>query len=496
MRRAVSLRSIAAALVVLGLAPGIARAQSGTVALSFTGNSLGDPSLPTFAPPDSDGAAGLTNFVEFTNGEITIFSKSDGSIVSRSLDNAFWSSAGVTIPAGGLSDPRVLFDPSSQRWFVSEITTVATNNLVLLAISKDADPTHGFRGVSYTAPPNNQFGDFDTLGVNADGVTIATNNFNGSGTTYLGTSITSIPKADLLSTSPTVANRTTFNDSASSSGFTLHGVTNFGPSVGHTSVVAVASTTTSFINGVLDRTNINNVTGPGSATLGPTTPVTVQLTANSVQAHQPDGSQQIDSVDERIGSNAYQVGGNIFVAHSIEVGGHDAIRVTVLNESTNAVVAEATLSDATFHFDYIAPSIAVNANGDIVVGFTRSGDSTTGSAGFLSSYAGVGKLTGSTLTFGTPFLAGNGVGDGGGQANYHLFGGSFERWGDFSTTTTDPNNPLAFWTVQEWAGTSNVWHTQVTEILINSPVPEPGPLALAGVCGLGVMLLSRRRKAG
>ena len=61
-------------------------------------------------------AAGLNHFVEFTNFEFTIFNKSDGSLVSRSLDSAFWTSAGVTVPSGsGLSDPRILFDPSSQR---------------------------------------------------------------------------------------------------------------------------------------------------------------------------------------------------------------------------------------------------------------------------------------------------------------------------------------------------------------------------------------------
>src|SRR5437870_5114558 len=113
-----TLSRIVAGLAITCLAPAAAWAQSGTVVLSFTGNSLGDPSVPTFAPPDSDGAAGLNHFVEFTNFEFTIFNKSDGSLVSRSLDSAFWTSAGVTVPSGsGLSDPRILFDPSSQRWF-------------------------------------------------------------------------------------------------------------------------------------------------------------------------------------------------------------------------------------------------------------------------------------------------------------------------------------------------------------------------------------------
>src|SRR5437870_3725304 len=95
-----TLSKIVAGPVIAWLAPAAAWAQSGTVALTFTGNSLGDPSVPTFAPPDSDGAAGLNHFVEFTNFEFTIFNKSDGSLVSRSLDNTFWTNAGITVPSG------------------------------------------------------------------------------------------------------------------------------------------------------------------------------------------------------------------------------------------------------------------------------------------------------------------------------------------------------------------------------------------------------------
>jgi hypothetical protein len=243
----------------------------------------------------------------------------------------------------------------------------------------------------------------------------------------------------------------------------------------------------------LNRTDIGNVAGPGAATLGPTTVVNVASTNYPGKARQPDGTRYIDGLDDRIGgtASAYQVGNNIFLVHGISVdasgvatsGGaaHDALRVTVLNEATNAVVTESTLFSTIY--DYIMPSIAVNQFGDIVVGFTRSGG--IGSTdGFLSSYADVGYFDGSSITWDTPFLAGTGAGPTGGglgQADYNQFPAlSEQRWGDFSTTNVDPTDPYSFWTVQEYATGKKEWRTQITEITLNPSiqVPEPGSLIL------------------
>jgi hypothetical protein len=45
------------------------------------------------------------------------------------------------------------------------------------------------------------------------------------------------------------------------------------------------------------------------------------------------------------------------------------------------------------------------------------------------------------------------------------------RWGDYSTTTVDPENPNHFWVIQEIPSRRSSWSTQVTELMLVSPTP-------------------------
>ena len=59
-----------------------------------------------------------------------------------------------------------------------------------------------------------------------------------------------------------------------------------------------------------------------------------------------------------------------------------------------------------------------------------------------------------------------------GEDTYHVaFGGTRNRWGDYSATQVDPVNDQDFWTIQEYAGKpTDTWRTRWTHI----PVP-PSP---------------------
>src|SRR6478672_12628460 len=172
-------------------------------------------------PPDTMGAAGPNHFVAFNNGSFSIFNK-NGAVVSQVSDTSFWTSALGSDP-GGLSDPRILYDPVSQRWFATMITTdQATNNKILIARSNSSDPSQGFQGVSFSTL-SNRFADFPTLGLDANGVYVGTNNFNSAGTTLRSLGLYSVPKADLLASTPSLARLTTTHNALSNStyGFTF-----------------------------------------------------------------------------------------------------------------------------------------------------------------------------------------------------------------------------------------------------------------------------------
>ena len=158
-------------------------------------------------------------------------------------------------------------------------------------------------------------------------------------------------------------------------------------------------------------------------------------------------------------------GGNIWAVNNISVSGAAALRWYRFDRATNLLLESGVIGDPSH--DYYYGSIAVNPNGNIVIGYTRSGPTEHASA-----YASVGDFNGSGTTFGSPTLLQAGV------ANYNLLLSGLNRWGDYSATVVDPGNPNDFWTFQEWASGPTDWSTQITEI---STVPEPASALLLGI---------------
>jgi hypothetical protein len=302
----------------------------------------------------------------------------------------------------------------------------------------------------------------------------------------------SIPKADLLAGTPTLADMTRFDDLSSANvGSALQGANDVGGASG--AILGVDNTL-----GLMDLTTVIGSGGPG-ATLSATTKIAGLLDGQPNSARQPDGTRTIKTDDNRLSGSVVQVGNRIYMTNNIDDGPtpgtttHDIVHWIVLDATTDAVLQQGTISDPNFDFFY--PSIAANAEGDVVLAFDRSGGSDTGTAGDISAFAAVGTTTDGVLTFGSPFLLEAGLVD-----DYHLAG---DRWGDYSAITVDPNDPFDFWTVQEIPilpaangrgcrpPSAGCWATWITEIDVT--VPEPGTFSLMGLTLLG---LAVRRRAG
>src|SRR6185369_229720 len=164
------------------------------IGANFTGSTFNVDS--SFVPPDTDGAVGRRHIVELINGHYAVYLKKDGTRVQSASLDQFWTDAGATV-RGQLSDPRILFDPFSRRWFASTPSFNFGNGPddLLLAVSKGTDPTQGWAGFTIPfAGPVGNFVDFPTLGFDRDAVYLFTN-----GTVLV------VPKSDLLAASPSVA---------------------------------------------------------------------------------------------------------------------------------------------------------------------------------------------------------------------------------------------------------------------------------------------------
>lgn len=73
------------------------------------------------APPDTNGEAGDTQYVQIVNEGYQVFNKATGASVLGPVGIAtIWSGFGGVCETGGQGDPIVLYDQLANRWLVSE----------------------------------------------------------------------------------------------------------------------------------------------------------------------------------------------------------------------------------------------------------------------------------------------------------------------------------------------------------------------------------------
>jgi len=473
---------LTAALLAAGFVGPAASGQA-TIGLNFNGTNLSQlPALNAgfeYIPPDTQGAIGPNHFAEFTNGTFAAYNKSTGALVgSRIALTTFWQNAGVTglnldpTVGTGTTDPHILYDRFSGRWFAATIDTPQSGvNRVLVGVSNSSDPTAGWKGFGITSSSSDVFADFPSLGINNDAIYISTNNFsNTGGSTNVGVLV--VPKAALLAPTPNITGATLFdNQDPNTTGFTPAPAVDMDNGTGSIPLLSAYNVP----SGVIKRSDING-TNTASPTLNTSRSlISVPAFGNPPSAHQSGANDTISTGDTRFLDSLVLQNGKIWGIENVNSAGRSALRWVRINASTNALEDSGVISDPARDLYY--GSMAINDNGDIVVGFTGSSDSE-----FASAYAEVGKFNGSTTIFGSPMLLAVGTG------NYNVtFGGAENRWGDYSKTTIDPNNDNVFWTIQEYASGINNWSTRITQI----SVPEPSCGAALAFSGLA--LLARRR---
>ncbi len=328
---------------------GISPLPAQTVITNFAGLNYYDiaPISGFTTPPDTMGAAGTNHFVEFINGGFAVYDKT-GARSSLISDTAFWPNAGISQAtiAAGLTDPRIIFDAQSGRWFATELTLDTTGNKILVGRSDTADPSGPWKALSFTA--NSGFGDFDTLGVDATGVYIGVDDFDATNN-FTGVSMFSIPKSDLIASPPTLARMTKFeNLDDLTYGFTLQGVSNPDAGPGHGLFIAIDNAA----YGYIDRTTING-SGAAGATLGARVRISTVYDAYPNPAVMPSG-QTVDASDDRFTSAIKQIGGYVYMANTVSnavlQGGQDAVHWLVLNETNNTIIGEGLISDSNYDF--------------------------------------------------------------------------------------------------------------------------------------------------
>ena len=511
-----------------GSAAGPTFTPSAPVILSFEG--LSDYDVRQFGvgliPPDTMGAVGTTQFTQLINGGFAVYDKATGTKLQSMLDSNFWITKAGGQATGG--DPHVRFNAQMGRWIATGFG--ANPKDIQIAVSDTADATGTWKSTvfeGYSQPGLfRPVADYPTLGFDDNAVYIATNNFAASTAagpqTFRGTTLNVIPLADIFSAgAPDATNRKSFQNffntagqPDSFAGFAIQGVSkNDGSSTGHIFTVSATDYSVQrydILNagtGADTRTGITNLaTGSYTGLCGGTI----------CPAHQPSGLRNIDALDDRVSSSVYEVNGRIYALQEVMTAGTDLdkVRYYVIDAATNTILDQGEITGG--GYDYFQGSLAVNSQGQVLISYNRSGGPATGDSGKISVMARAFKTNadGTLQQLGPEILLKQSLTDRYLNGNPEASGvpAGRQRWGDYSQTTLDPNDPDKFWLIGEFAREANTpenghpggsgfsrWGTWISEVswlnLAFTPVPEPASWAMMvlgfGFAGVGIRRAKR-----
>ncbi len=437
--------------------------------LNFTGSKVSESG---FNPPDTMGGVGSDHIVELINGRYKVYDKDTGAVVQTSTLNQFWENAGVSLVKNfSAFDPRVLYDPFSKRWFAvsgNNLRNPESNSNFLVAVSNNSNPTLSWTGFEIETAG---FVDFPTLGFNSEGI------FAASGPAL---AVLVLPKSDLIN--GTVVNATLFEQNPSLGG-TFQPIVDL-DNTGQPNSLYKVDSDSSFKRVIVS----DPINSPVLDTEGGF--VSVNPFSNVIGVgggKQPGTNKTLDIVDSRFKTNLVLQNGAIWGVQDVNNNGRAAVRWFQIDADTNELLQEGLIADPELDFFY--GSIAVNDYDDVVIGFNGSGETQ-----FVSSFAAVGDTSGRETIFSEPVLLKEST------VSYTVGSLGFAgpnslRWGDYSATVVDPEDPFAFWTFETLAFSDRAWATQITQLrVVRTTVPEPtSALALLAIAGLGTGAALKKR---
>lgn len=387
-------------------------------------------------PPDVNGTVGPDHLMVTLNTGVRIQDREGRNLFSTSL-GTFWS---VLPGNGGTFDPKVIYDPYNNRWImVTPSSSSPAQSKLYLGVSTTSDPL-GEWNMYWIDPDesNVTWFDFPSIGFNKKWITISGNMFGGD---YYRTVFVFDKMAAY--NGDEIVNFTRF---ATTQGFTLV------PSITYDTVVEdqyLISTSNGNSGGMgyIQKFKlsgaVNNPIFEYEGAIGIPEPWSNGAGESGNFLPQLGSSELINSVDSRMEDVIYR-NGKLWAVHHIflPAGNPQRSAVQWWNLDTDGIILErGRIDDPTNLFSFAFPTIAVNANEDVFIGFDVFSETQYASAAYAykSHYD-------EANTMREYYQFKDGLGP-----YYKTFGSGRNRWGDYSNTSVDPVNDLDFWTIQEYA---------------------------------------------
>jgi hypothetical protein len=440
-----------------------------TLGLNFLGQGNTFPGFTvTSEPPDTNGAVGTTQYVQWVNTMFTVFNKTTGTVVQapRNGNTLFIGLPPTSIcRTTNRGDPIAQFDKLANRWVMSQFAFSTQFNGTYsqcIAVSTTADATGAYAVYEYSFP---DFNDYPKLGVWPDAYYVHYNMFSHiSPGNFLNGKICAYDRPAMLA--GLAATSVCFNLPAG------HDSALPGDVDGTTAPPAGAP------NPVLELFNSANLhlfrfhvdfvitanstlTGPINIPVAPFTFVCNNFTGNTESCvTQPGTGQLLDTLGGRLMYRAaYRnfPGGReaVMVTHAVDATGppndFTGVRWYEIRNpltGTPTVFQQATFAPATSEHRWMS-SIAQDKLGNALLGYSVSSGTTFPSI----------RFTGRTRGEPRGFMEAEGsiIAGTGSQVGH-------DRWGDYSAMSVDPVDDCTFWYTQEYIDAPSgdfIWKTRI-----------------------------------
>jgi hypothetical protein len=419
-------------------------------------------------PPDVQIAAGPGTIVEVVNIAARMW-RTSGSDASAPATLPMTTILGVS-PDEPMSDPRVIYDAPSSRYFLSILDE--RTNAILLAVSASSDPTGAWKSYSFPArgcPDQPRLGVDDAVVVLAADVFASCN----EDSAVLGGELWVVNKQNVLDAVASPAVRTLGPDPRDASLQPAR-------SLGSTSVEYVVSDNNPFSNAV-HLLAVNGVP-PAATTLSRLADLPIAPLPPPPDATQPPGGIAITTNDDRI-LDAVWSGDRLWATanEGCRPPGDTASRACGhlfgIDTSARRLVADAPVSQVGGNVFF--PALSLDENGNVVIVYGVSSSTS------FPAVAAVARTVDGTLT---PAVTISAPG----------FPHTGRRYGDYFGAATDPTNPSLVWVAGQIPklGVPHGWGTVIASLSVSAPqiirpdttAPRVSAVASSGKAGTLVHL--------
>lgn len=461
-------------------APAQVPGRTPTPSIVFDG--VGNPAACNgCSPPDTTGDAGPNHYVQVVNStKVAIYNKAGVlQMPAFSLSALFGSGSCSTTNDG---DAQALYDPLANRWLLSQFVTTSPFKLCF-AVSQTADPTGAYYTYSLTTP---SMPDYFKVGVWPTGYYVGTN--ESTYTTY------ALDRTAMLSGGATTAIRIA---GPSNSNFMLPADVDGSTPPDTQGGLFYTFKDAAFHSVTSDLLQVYRFTPdfatPANSTL--TTVATLPVTPFAYTAcgyfnmdcvSQAGTTRKLDVVSEwpmqrfayRRFADHEALVGNFTVGGGSGPAGAAVRWFELRNGGAGWGLYQEGTHDPGDGLDRFMGSIAVDAAGEIALGYSASSPSAYPSIRYATRAAGdpLGTLQAEQV-----MLAGSGSQTGS------------NRWGDYSAMSVDPADDHAFWFTSEYYGSSSSanWSTAIGKFVVTATAP--GPAADVAQAPVGGCVTTQRR---